>query len=100
MPMLGAQPDGRTPIRFTEDAAVFVKIGEIKYLLVRYPPFHTLHTGFAPNVNAWRIKPPEEPRKGDLLLVPHVLTGQHAHRVLVHGALDRLPYVFVDRLTH
>jgi hypothetical protein len=60
------------------------------------PPFQSVRAGFARDVSR-DFERPIEPREGDQLLVLQMLTGQHAHGVRVHGALDRALRGFVDR---
>src|SRR5229473_2298355 len=79
-----------------EDAAVLIKIGDVEYFPVLYPCGGRDRRGFAPNARRY-FKWPIEPRKGDLLVVLQMLTGQHANRVRVHRPLDRALDVFADR---
>src|ERR1700729_1707747 len=85
---------------FIQDPVVFDEIGEVKHLPVRQPPFETGWAGFLPDVDAWRIERSKEAREGYLLLVLQVLTRQHAHRILIYGALDRPLYVLLDCLAN
>src|SRR5262245_48309137 len=48
VPELGGLQEGRARLLFTPNAAVFVKIGDVEYLPVRYPPCAVGRPGFAP----------------------------------------------------
>src|SRR6266436_420105 len=96
MPELVPQHERCARVILTEDAAVLIKIGDVEYLPVLYPRHGRDRARFAPNARRY-FEWPIEPRKGDLLLILQMLTGQHANRIRVHRLLDRVLDVFVDR---
>src|SRR6266436_1129140 len=75
MPELVPQHERCARVTLAEDAAVLIKIGDVEYLPVPYPRRGRGRRGFAPDAGRY-FKWPIEPRKGDLLLVLQMLTGQ------------------------
>src|SRR5258706_10527034 len=96
MPELVSEHERCARVVVAQDAAVLIKIGDVEYLPVPYPRRGRDRRRFAPNARRY-FKGPIEPRKGDLLLVLQMLTGQHANRVRVHRPLDRALDVRADR---
>src|SRR5262249_49317205 len=73
-------------------------IGDVEYFPVPYPHGGRDRPRFAPDARRY-LERPIESRKGDLLRIVQMLTGQHANRIRVHRLLDRPLDGFVDWLT-